>query len=57
MNDVDQIITFIVYFVNFGATFRELSRKCELDDILDYFRVRLIAHLEDIFPINNLVET
>ena len=57
MDDVDQVIAFIVNFVNFGATLGELAGKCKFDDILDYFWVRLITHLEDIFFVDYLVET
>ena len=56
MHDVDQIVTLIVNFVNFGATLRELTCKCKLDHILDYFWVRLVAHFEDIFLVDFLVE-
>ena len=48
MHDIDQVIAFVVHFVNFGATFGELTLECKFDDSLDYFWVRLVADFEDI---------
>ena len=57
MNNVDQVVALIEDFVNFGAAFTKFPAQCVFDAVRDDFRVRLVAHSEDIVLGNNVVES
>ena len=54
--DIYEIVAFIEHFVNFGATFRELSFESELNDLLNDFWMRLVTHFENVLLVNYFFE-